>query len=113
MQSFKVRFCVYTITCPISNSIIYIGSTFAPNSRFKNHLNNKKSEIGKYLQFILSAGMEPIFKIVKSFADRLSMLNYESILIAKKSKKFSLLNSHFNPIKPTRLTTHKNLKEKK
>jgi hypothetical protein len=61
--------CIYSISCPDTNKVRYIGRTYNPSERFKQHLrasNHKKyadKPLYKWIAGLLSIGKAPVFKI--------------------------------------------------
>lgn len=60
--------CIYSISCPISGNIVYIGKTEKPALRFYNHLvcaHLGKLSVSKWVTCVLSNGLIPVFEILE------------------------------------------------
>lgn len=59
--------CIYSIHCPFSGNIVYIGKTENQKARFSAHLQGKSnSAIGNYIKILKLNNKKPIFNILES-----------------------------------------------
>lgn len=64
---------IYAIICPITDNVVYIGKTSNIKSRFSAHLNNKKTDVGNWIQELKNNNKLPVFKILKRcYYDRIA-----------------------------------------
>lgn len=82
---------IYIIKCPKDNSVIYVGQTYLPKSRFSSHMSTKSNApISKYIRSLKLENLKPIFEIVKEIpmtVDGLTKANYHEQKLIKKYKK--------------------------
>lgn len=90
--------CIYSITCPITDKIRYIGRSNYPFMRFKMHLSAIKADATKskplyiWMNKIIDLGKEPIFKIEMQCETR-DLSKMESFYIKKYATETELFNS--------------------
>lgn len=85
---------IYTISCPETGVVVYVGQTANFNQRVANHLcqfiNDPKSN---WIKEVKRKGLKPKFEIVTLVESRLDAINVESELIRKYlSEGVDLLN---------------------
>ena len=62
--------CIYSIVCPISGDIIYIGKTLYRKQRISCHLTaNFNTPICNYIKYLKSMGLTPVFEDLELFYD--------------------------------------------
>jgi hypothetical protein len=89
---------IYTLECPISNEIRYIGKTNDLLKRYRNHISlkslarNGNKHLENWIKKILSKNKKPIIKILDKVPDN-DWEIYEIYWIAQfKAWNFKLLN---------------------
>lgn len=63
-----MRYSIYTLTNPISNSVFYVGKTINLKTRFKGHLNLKDADNSmknQIIEFILHNSAMPIIEEIE------------------------------------------------
>lgn len=56
---------IYSISCPLTGAVKYIGKTVDPKTRFRKHRTAKKqSATSKWIFSLKEKGLSPIFKII-------------------------------------------------
>jgi len=63
---------IYSLSDPITNEIRYIGKSFKPQLRFKNHIYQSKklnSYIGRWINLLLNEAKLPILSIIEECND--------------------------------------------
>lgn len=59
--------CIYTLICPDTNLIKYVGKTFNPKARFYRHVSYEtrdKSKKGIWIKSLIKNGKKPIIEII-------------------------------------------------
>lgn len=57
------RFCIYTLSHPITYSVFYVGCTYQPKQRKATHMRNKT--------FVAHcSGLKPVFKIIDTIVSK-------------------------------------------
>lgn len=57
---------IYSISCPETGEVRYIGKTIDPVSRFRKHLTYKRNTLcAKWIKSIQSKGLLPVFSVLK------------------------------------------------
>lgn len=67
IESQRNKTLIYSLNCPITNEIRYIGkTTINPKKRFNNHLKSKeKSKKAIWIKELLSKNLIPILKEIE------------------------------------------------
>jgi hypothetical protein len=85
---------IYTLSCPETKEIRYVGKTCNLKSRYSNHINkfynNHKSN---WIKSLLSKGLKPIMEVIEEVEDELNWEMLEIYWIAQfKAWGFDLTN---------------------
>jgi|ERR1700761_2794665 len=58
---------VYSISCPVTNTVVYIGLSCNVFTRFKSHINayDHKTPVGKWMNECKQTGIVPIFELLQ------------------------------------------------
>lgn len=82
-------YTVYSLNCPDTGKIKYIGMTSDIEKRYKAHLcDNNNFPKSQWVQGLLSAGKTPVLKIIKEFHNVGKASAYEIKLIKKANGKY-------------------------
>jgi|GEM_PF-7064325 len=57
---------IYTVSCPLTGFVVYVGKSKNPNARLLQHCKSAKSEVGKWINAIKYIQLEPVFNIIDS-----------------------------------------------
>ncbi len=98
-----MKYYIYTLSCPITNEVRYVGKSTNPSKRFSNHLCDKsKSHKASWIKSLISNNKLPVLNIVEEFDNELDCYNAE---IAYISKYDNLTNHHIGGLGATTETT--------
>lgn len=94
-----VMYSVYSISCPFTNEVKYIGQTTNFKVRCVSHFNDKKAEVKfKWIRETVAKGRMPLFEVIENFETKKEALAFESKMINKYNlpkKVKPLLNKTF------------------
>jgi predicted GIY-YIG superfamily endonuclease len=87
----------YTLNCPVTNEVKYVGRTVNLKNRFRNHIyeskKNNRNKKEKWIVSLLRKNKLPIMKVIWQGNTTLSIaIKTEETLIKRYSKKFKLKN---------------------
>lgn len=58
---------IYTISCPINNTVIYVGSTFGEiETRIREHINSKNNGNSSFRKYLRSLKCSPIIEVIET-----------------------------------------------
>lgn len=84
--------CIYTISCPITKKVIYVGKALCIKQRSAVHIScNGFTPIAKYINILRDAGLKPVFEVLEDAYD--SKTEYYWIE-QMRQWGFKLLNVH-------------------
>lgn len=97
ITNFIIMISIYTISCPYTNKVVYVGQTVNFTQRVKSHLtrfsNDPKS---KWMKETIENGTRPVFKHIMFVNSKSEALKVESELIRNYLESgFTLLNSNY------------------
>ncbi len=84
---------IYTINCPITNQVKYVGKANNPEIRFRSHLQSAKNkDLYDWINHILDEGFNPILRVIDRATDNRSIFDLEASYIEHFWKIGSILN---------------------
>ncbi|WP_094570748.1 GIY-YIG nuclease family protein [Mucilaginibacter xinganensis] len=89
--------CIYSISCPISNEVVYVGATKDAKIRFYNHLKAySDSSLAKWVKCLRINGLVPIIIPIEEITHTDDLKRSERKWIKYyRSKNFILFNGYF------------------
>jgi len=85
---------IYTLICPISKKVMYVGKANDSNKRLKSHIRDsvkRKTPVYLWIRELIKRGLMPIVEVVE-VTDELNWMQKEKQHIAKFRKTGLLLN---------------------
>ena len=58
---------IYTLSCPVTNDIRYIGQSFEPKVRYRRHIfdsKKRRDHKSNWIKYLLEKGLKPILNII-------------------------------------------------
>lgn len=92
-----MKTCIYTISHPLTNEIVYVGKTKNLAARAKQHVNGKHGITFDWIQLVLSVGLKPVFTVVEVCVYNAHVREKEWIVKIANAGS-SLLNKRHNPV---------------
>lgn len=83
---------IYTISCPKTKKVAYVGMSNNPKFRFIQH-SDSESNIGKWIRAMNSIGLIPVLDIIDFVSTGIKQLETEYII------KFSMCGEAFHNVK--------------
>lgn len=98
-----MKYYIYTLNCPETNEVRYVGKSTNPSKRFSNHLcDTSKSHKASWIKSLINNNKLPILNIIEEFDNELACYNAEIIYISSYS---NLTNHHIGGLGATSETT--------
>lgn len=86
---------IYTLSCPITNDIRYIGQSFEPKVRYRRHIfdsRKRKDHKSNWIKSLLEKSLKPILNIIH-ICNESNVDYYEKYYIEEYKKLYDLTNS--------------------
>jgi hypothetical protein len=86
---------IYTLSCPLSNNIRYVGQSVNPNSRYRRHISDSKrrnDHKSNWIKSLINNNLKPILSIIK-VCNESNVDFYEKYYINEYKKKYDLTNT--------------------
>jgi len=99
----REKFYIYTLSCPITNEVRYVGVSINPQSRLGNHISGTESikEKAKWINDLMDKKLCPILDIIDYAFSKKDAHSLETEYILSHSNKGSkLFNAKKNPNLP-------------
>ena len=81
-----MKYYIYTLNCPETNEVRYVGKSTNPSKRFSNHLcDTSKSHKASWIRSLINNNKLPILNIIEEFDNELACYNAEIIYISSYS----------------------------
>lgn len=86
---------IYTLSCPITKDIRYIGQSFDPKTRYRRHISDskkRKDHKSNWIKSLLEINLKPKLDIIHT-CNESNVDYYEKYYIEKYKKLYDLTNS--------------------
>lgn len=96
---------IYTLSCPLSNEIRYVGQSTDPNTRYRRHISDSKKgkdHKSNWIRSLIVKDLKPILNIIHD-CNESNVDYYEKYYIEEYKKVYDLTNSKEGG-KPSKIT---------
>lgn len=86
---------IYTLSCPVTNDIRYIGQSFEPKVRYRRHIfdsKKRRDHKSNWIKYLLEKGLKPILNIIH-ICNESNVDYYEKYYIEMYKSQYDLTNS--------------------
>lgn len=89
--------CIYTIAHPVTNDIVYVGSTANWGARWSSHYYPNKSLVSQWIQLLKKLNQMPLFEVVERTSKENSMKAEKNWIVKLYNEGHPLLNKNKLP----------------
>jgi len=86
---------IYTLSCPITKNIRYVGQSFNPNVRYRRHISDSKKKTdhkSNWINYLLTKNLKPILNVIHTCNEN-NVDYYEKYYIEMYKSQYDLTNS--------------------